>query len=92
MMIYKGKNNKVEITDKDAIDMEFERVAQMIVIFPPLVFHIFHCLIQRPEVLILVIAPGVLIVLILHTEIIRYNNDSVLEKKVILTKKRLFSP
>lgn len=26
-MIYKGKNNKVEIADKDVIDMEFERVA-----------------------------------------------------------------
>lgn len=52
----------------------------VIVIFPPLVFHIFHCLIQCPEVLILVIAPGVLIVLILHTKIIRYDNDPVLEK------------
>lgn len=30
MMIYKGKNNKVEITDKDTIDMEFERVAQIL--------------------------------------------------------------
>ena len=29
-MIYKGKNNKVEIADKDVIDMEFERVAQIL--------------------------------------------------------------
>ena len=29
-MIYKGKNNKVEIEDKDIIDMEFERVAQIL--------------------------------------------------------------
>ena len=29
-LIYKGKNNKVEIADKDVIDMEFERVAQIL--------------------------------------------------------------
>ena len=29
-MIYKGKNNKVEIADKDVNDMEFERVAQIL--------------------------------------------------------------
>ena len=29
-IVYKGKNNKQEIEDKDVIDMEFERVAQII--------------------------------------------------------------
>ena len=56
------------------------RAEIMIVILAPLGLHVLDRLRQRSQVLILVIPSGVLVVLILHTEIVRDDYDPVIQK------------
>ena len=52
----------------------------MVVIFPPLLLHVRHRLIQCPGCFPHVVSSSVLVVLILHTEIVRYDDYAVAQQ------------